>query len=170
MTIPFSHGLKSNIVASLIVAANRTEPSLLSDIIQRAVGYAEDVHYVQPNAKGCRRKAVGVASIYVETILTKDRILWNRLASVFCNGSGQTHCTNERGNCGCVHAEVRAVLWAMRDGRDIVLLQNYSPCSNCANLIVESQAVLGVYWKIDTEHDMRGIEILHRANIVCGKL
>jgi deoxycytidylate deaminase len=154
----------------MISVANAQDKSLLFNIIQRAVDYAEHVHFCQPNAKGCRRKAVGIAALSSDAIFHRNRIEWGKHASLFFNGSGQVHCTNERGNCGCVHAEVRAVLAATRRHEDILLLQNYSPCTNCANLIVESQVVLGVYWLIDTDHDMRGIDILHRGNVACGRL
>lgn len=76
-----------------------------------------------------------------------------------------TRCSNQVGGCGCIHSEVRAVcdmlrsLVHMRKERTIIGV-TYSPCTPCANLIMASYLTEEIYWLIDTEHDMRGIEIL----------
>lgn len=116
----------------------------------------------------CLRKGVGVSAFqYLEK--TGEFFL----VDSFHNGGG--HCTNEVGNCGCPHAEQRALVCLLsrfKHGRDlpIVLVQTYSPCTTCANLIALSGLVEAVVWKIDTEHDMRGICILGWNNILGVKL
>jgi deoxycytidylate deaminase len=88
--------------------------------------------------------------------------------------STSVQCTGVTGGCGCVHAEVRVILAALRCGyrsRRLILVSNYSPCTGCANLIVESGLVNRVFYDILTEHDVRGVEILRASGIrVVGDL
>lgn len=77
-------------------------------------------------------------------------------------------CTNEVGNCGCVHAEQKAVVQLLKcmviEDR-FMLCSTYSPCTNCANLITLVPQIKIVLYAIPTEHDLRGIQILQDAGI-----
>jgi deoxycytidylate deaminase len=109
----------------------------------------------------CLRKGVGAAIVKV----TKNNHLL--VVAVGFNGpSGlQNKCTNVQGNCGCSHAEPRAIMRYLRSGvKDRgILLCSYSPCTNCANIIVDSGCVKGVVYDTFTHHDPRGAEIIARA-------
>ena len=76
-----------------------------------------------------------------------------------------TRCTNDVGGCGCLHSEPQAICSLLRTGYHIqpspvILAVTYSPCTPCANIISASLAISEVYWLQDTEHDLRGINIL----------
>lgn len=82
-------------------------------------------------------------------------------------------CADDVGNCGCVHSEFKAICHVMRAGTNAmtrVMVVSYSPCTPCANLIVESKCIDEVYWLEDTAHDMRGIEILRFGRLKGGKI
>jgi deoxycytidylate deaminase len=49
--------------------------------------------------------------------------------------------------------------WADR----MVVLGTYSPCSFCANVLVDAGLVHVVVYDVLTEHDKRGVEILNRG-------
>jgi deoxycytidylate deaminase len=81
----------------------------------------------------------------------------------------QTRCTDEVGGCGCIHSEFYAITSLLRNGwaqslgqgnGALYLAVTYSPCTPCANLIVTSQIIRGCFWLEDTQHDLRGIDIL----------
>jgi deoxycytidylate deaminase len=113
----------------------------------------------------CLRKAVGVSIIRSGYNGTFDAVTRNH------NGpSAQGHqCTNIVGNCGCSHAEPRAILNAIKRGYGwpdkLILLCTYSPCTNCANVINDSKIITAVVYKILTEHDVRGAELLVKAGL-----
>lgn len=107
----------------------------------------------------CKRKSVACGLLYGE------KIDW------FFNGPigrDPTLCSNEVGNCGCIHAEFRAVTGAlMRQsyGSKFSLLINFSPCTSCANLIAVSCCIDRVYYITLTEHDKRGLKHLEKAGV-----
>jgi deoxycytidylate deaminase len=112
----------------------------------------------------CLRKAVGAGCFKVRTDGHVAKV------AIANNGpSAEEHvCTNEVGKCGCAHAEPRAILAALRAGikeRELVMLSSYSPCTNCANIIVDSGLVSLVVYDVLTEHDPRGLEILTRGGV-----
>jgi deoxycytidylate deaminase len=94
------------------------------------------------------------------------------------NGPSKGHqCSGEVGNCGCAHAEPRALMYTLNllnREDELWLLTQYSPCTNCANAIVDASELLtnlvGVAWVIDTEHDMRGANILAHSKLERVKL
>lgn len=108
----------------------------------------------------CKRKSVGccIAEVVDEQMLF--------IPTFSANGpSGQGHeCTNVVGNCGCSHAEPRAIMKYLKARRGIesprVLICTYSPCTNCANIIIDSGIIGAVVYDILTEHDKRGDEFL----------
>lgn len=112
----------------------------------------DSIPHDHPNR--CKRKVVTLA--YVEG---------KRTIAVLTN-LALGDCSNEVGNCGCMHAEQHLVASITRGGipakqeEDRVLFINYSPCTNCANLLAASEQVDTVVYKIPTEHDLRGIDRL----------
>lgn len=90
----------------------------------------------------------------------------NEMRAASINGSAW--CNGIKGNCGCLHAEVRAVLSALRDGApqgQCELWVTLSPCTACANLCVSSKLFKRVVYLRPLEHDLRGIDILRLAGI-----
>lgn len=88
-------------------------------------------------------------------------------------------CSNEVGNCGCMHAEIRVVVemllqyWGDETECSInafnwAMICTYSPCTQCANFIVEfAPWIKTVYFEILTDHDVRGRNRLQDAGIRC---
>jgi len=116
----------------------------------------------------CRRKAV-----------CTSLVLWKDTTVNFYNGplnDDPKRCSNQVGGCGCIHSEFRAMVWLLEqaplmDVPRATILVTYSPCTSCANLIVLCKDYVdGVYWLYDTEHDMRGIEILQAGGLTARKL
>lgn len=114
----------------------------------------------------CRRKAVGCAVVELCGI-TGVFVPWTHAH----NGpSRQGHeCTNVVGNCGCSHSEPRAMLdikalSATAKGKPkLVLLCEYAPCTNCANIVLDSGMICGLVYRRETQHDQRGLEYLRSA-------
>ena len=72
------------------------------------------------------------------------------------------HCRNIVGGCGCIHSEQKAILFLaiqgfLRKEQSHLLLCTYSPCTNCANLIIISGFKGIIVFKYLTEHDPDGI-------------
>jgi len=115
----------------------------------------------------CLRKAVGCAAITI----VEDVPL---IISMDHNGpsrEGQL-CTNEVGNCGCSHSEprvVRNILQKQADEIPLILVCTYSPCTNCANIIIDSGLFNGVVYDILTVHDTRGEKFLREAMPVISR-
>jgi len=115
----------------------------------------------------CKRKAVGCRLVSFEDEMMID-------SKVVYNGpSFNNVCSNEKGNCGCSHAEPRAIMQHLKGfartemvlNEKVWMVCTYSPCTNCANIIVDSGIVQGVFRDILTEHDVRGEKILLDAGI-----
>jgi deoxycytidylate deaminase len=85
-------------------------------------------------------------------------------------------CTNEIGNCGCAHAEPKVVIdlaitGAMMGGDPrFALMCTYSPCTNCANIILSLPSIVQVLYRTETRHDMRGLTILMNAGITVRQI
>lgn len=115
----------------------------------------------------CKRKAVGCSIIEANN---KEETL-ERVIITHNGPSGLNNkCSNVVGNCGCSHAEPRAILKYLKllgkkykDNVWSIMICTYSPCTNCANIIVDSNIITAVVYKILTEHDIRGAEILKRS-------
>lgn len=85
--------------------------------------------------------------------------------------SADIECTNEVGNCGCCHAEARAVVDALRLRiQHAHLLCSYSPCTYCANLIVKSGLFKSTMFLRLNDTDPRGVDILRASGITCEPL
>lgn len=91
------------------------------------------------------------------------------------NGSGNK-CSNEKGNCGCAHAEPKVLLAYLKKrlklhhSYTVQLYSIYSPCSFCADIIIGSDIVSEIYYAILTEHDRRGLRLLKEAGLKCFHL
>lgn len=112
----------------------------------------------------CKRKGVGVRILRLRGTQILPESIW-------VNGpSGYNDCSNEIGNCGCGHAEPRALMayaQAVCDNEykswPTIMLTAYAPCTNCANVILDSHMIHGViYYKL-TLHDQRGLANLMRS-------
>lgn len=127
----------------------------------------KEIHDITWNAQKqttCKRKGVGCSVIEYRD---------NKIERIISTFNGPAHhafvCTNEVGNCGCCHAEPKAIigtLKAMRlDCRKVirVMVCTYSPCTNCANIIIESRVIDAIVYDILTEHDKRGAEMLKKV-------
>lgn len=81
------------------------------------------------------------------------------------NGPNEGHeCRNIVGGCGCAHSEPRNTMWAILNGFwGMGMAINYSPCSFCANVMVDSKRYNLVVYDILTEHDKGGVDILRRT-------
>ena len=124
----------------------------------------EDMGLIADNARNrtkCKRKGVGCQLISIE----KDIIC--SLNYVFNGPSIEGfECTNEVGNCGCMHSEPKAIINALKDqfeSKEWIMLCTYSPCTNCANIIIRSGIVKGIVYDILTEHDKRGDKFLRQS-------
>lgn len=117
--------------------------------------------------RACKRKAV--ASVIFLGVEGGWRELCHAVNAPM--GNDPDRCIDDVGNCGCVHSEFKAVVLLLRSkliGFNTVMVVSYSPCTPCANLIVQSKVVDEVYWLEDTAHDLRGIEILRFGRLKCG--
>lgn len=139
--------------------------AMLSSILLRELRLVNS--YAQAHSK-CLRKPVGCSVVAVTKSFTGHEILWTRNALTH-NGPSRDGfpCTNEVGRCGCSHAEPRALLIVSRlkEVGKMVLCCSYSPCTNCANLILDYGKIQHVVYGIPTEHDMRGLEFLQSGGI-----
>ena len=110
----------------------------------------------------CLRKGVGCTLIQSE--LGFGSVKTEIIARAFNGPSRSGHeCTNVVGGCGCSHSEPRVIMKAMMKRRRGIMVCTYSPCTNCANIVIDSDIVDGIVWSILTEHDKRGAEFLRDA-------
>lgn len=112
----------------------------------------------------CKRKFVKCGAF----LYSKGKLIF---IDAHANGfdEAESSCTNEVGNCGCPHAEQKLILELPRildqDIGQLIMCCLYSPCTQCANLIVLSKLFHLVIFETLTEHDKRGEKILHRHGI-----
>lgn len=123
------------------------------------------LEFAERNQK-CLRKAVGCAAIFFS--VTKFEV-----AVLVHNGpSREGHeCTNEVGNCGCSHSEPRLVQQVLARQLDmpLILVCSYSPCTTCANIVIDSKLFSGVIYDVLTQHDKRGEKFLRDAMPVLSR-
>lgn len=142
--------------------SNELKRYILEEEFPRLVSFAKEI-------QTCKRKAVG-CSVFNVVMSPNHGQMWTKcvLTSNGPSGEGNT-CSGEVGNCGCSHAEPRACLLAMEEdvlrevNNNSLMICTYSPCTNCANIIVDSGIIDAVVYDILTEHDKRGVYILKRA-------
>jgi len=74
-------------------------------------------------------------------------------------------CSKEAGNCGCVHAEVNAVIkFDNNFAKSSLLYTTTLPCLACARMILNCTSIVGVIWSQDYR-DHSGPELLIQYNI-----
>ncbi len=116
----------------------------------------------------CKRKAVGCSCIEPYSDGGTGRLF------LAINGPTERHgkdwCNGIKGACGCPHAEPKLMLKLEHATnsfslRKSIIVCTYSPCTNCANVILSSEHVKisRLAFKHLTEHDQRGLEILKAA-------
>jgi deoxycytidylate deaminase len=124
----------------------------------------EDMNLITANAKvrtKCKRKGVGCQLISI-----REGDIICSLNYVFNGPSVEDfECSNVTGNCGCMHSEPKAIIVALKKNPLIewIMLCTYSPCTNCANIIIHSGIVKGIVYDILTEHDKRGDKFLRQS-------
>jgi len=128
----------------------------------------EDIFNYAERNQTCLRKAVGCAAVGIH-LNGKPFIV-----SMEHNGPSRKGfpCTNEIGNCGCSHSEPRVVKETLKsycEDEKLILICTYSPCTNCANIVIDSGLFCGVIYDILTEHDKRGDKFLREAMFVMSK-
>ena len=67
--------------------------------------------------------------------------------------------------CGCVHADVNALVKTRSNKRGLVMILTHSPCEACAGLIINGGLVARVDY-LREYRDLRGVKLLDRAGIV----
>ena len=109
----------------------------------------------------CERKKVGcvITSTDFRTVMA---VGYNGNASGLSNGCDRP---NEKGNCGCIHAEQNASINCdfPRDISKIVFV-TYSPCPHCAKFFINLGNVKKVYYN-QTYRDLTGLKFLKQSGI-----
>ena len=123
----------------------------------------------------CRRKLVVAAALTYE-----DEAIMNWSSAHNGPSRPNNQCTNEKGNCGCSHAEPRAISRLLRHHPRLLtrrggffMVTSFSPCTTCANIIIDSFPLgvcRAVIFRDLTLHDTRGSQFLNDAGIRCGNL
>jgi len=72
---------------------------------------------------------------------------------------------NTAGACGCVHAEVNALMKARFDSTALTIFVTVSPCINCARLILNSN-IRAVYYRAEYRNNA-GAQLLISAGVSC---
>lgn len=80
------------------------------------------------------------------------------------SGEDHIHCTGESGACGCVHAEMNALVKLRTNETRLIMLSTQSQCKLCARMIINCGLIKTVNF-IKPYRDTRGIKILSDANI-----
>ncbi len=136
-------------------------------MIQELNNLFEEILSFAERNQVCKRKAVGCVAVVIGA---------NELLHIAMKHNGPSRegypCTNEIGNCGCSHSESRVVQsaieeWGMED--KLILVCTYSPCTNCANIVIDSGLFCGVVYDILTMHDKRGEKFLREAMNVMSR-
>lgn len=75
----------------------------------------------------------------------------------------------EPGNCGCLHAEVNALVKCQADDREKFMFLTLRPCITCAKLIINS-GFWAVYYGEDYRLEDGAVELLERRGVLCEKI
>lgn len=111
----------------------------------------------------CQRNRVGCVITDVEG-MTVLAIGYNGNARGLPNKCDST----EPGECGCIHAEVNALIKAPFHQGNLMLYSTASPCVDCAKLILNSR-IRAVYYR--TEYRLlEGVHLLNDHKIHCMPL
>ena len=120
----------------------------------------------------CKRTHVGVAMCTG----SKDDLTLRYLTH---NGPVERNeCSNEEGQCGCFHAEIRAIMKVI-EKHDIhehwgiykwIIICTMTPCTTCANFILQYGEFLNEWYFGEQYRNPRGMNILRDAGIICEKI
>ncbi len=109
----------------------------------------------------CQRAAVGCTIGYFD-----EHGLWQSIIAGTNGPTTNVKCTNEVGNCGCIHAESVTISNYFNYRKSytvltpwLVMLCTYAPCLNCANLIIASKVVNCFIYDIPYR-DTKGVALL----------
>ena len=125
----------------------------------------------------CKRKAVGCAILEVHDM---------HIVKFFAT-NGPSHpkneCTNEKGNCGCAHAEPRAIMKYLEGtpkhclSANNIIVTTYSPCTPCVNMIIDSglfglavYEILAPHWARATVMLKNVMPVLELNDVTAGRL
>ncbi len=133
----------------------------------------EDAEFAEKTTL-CKRKGVHTEVIDI-TEINKDRF---KSVGSWDNGplfDEPERCSGEKGNCGCVHAEFKAVVSLLRSQKQepsnkLIFLSSFAPCVPCANLIVLSKLAGAVLWLKEAPHHIGAWEILRASNIIAQNI
>lgn len=139
-------------------------------IAQALIAEMEYIHVYAKKAQTCKRKSVGVSIL--DLVRDRDgRIIMDRLTKQH-NGPAikDAECSGEVGNCGCAHAEPRAIFDMLKRGwlqspesGKMIMVSEYSPCTSCANIILYSGVIQVLVYEHTTQHDLRGLNLLQKG-------
>ena len=74
-------------------------------------------------------------------------------------------CTGEQGRCGCVHAELNAVVKFNNDfAKPSLLYTTKSPCEACARVILNCSNIVGVIWS-EEYRSLDGVNLLKECKL-----
>ncbi len=108
----------------------------------------------------CTRLKVGAV------IVSND---YSRVYGIGYNGNAQglpnTCDRDEKGNCGCLHAEDNALL-KTNGGAEVpkIVFVTHQPCSYCAKRMVNKGGILKVFY-FEAYRNQDGLEVLKQSNI-----
>lgn len=74
-------------------------------------------------------------------------------------------CKDIAGKCGCVHAEMNAIIKLRSDLTDLTMLCTTSPCLMCASVIINDQRIERVIY-INKYRDVEPLTLLEEAGVV----
>lgn len=107
----------------------------------------------------CKRRAVGVV------IVPPD---FTEVLAIGYNGQPRglpnSGCTEEIGNCTCVHGELNALLKLRSTRQQLVILTTCCPCARCAAAIVNVPSISTVVYG-DEYRDQEGLHVLSNGGL-----
>lgn len=101
------------------------------------------------------------------TVITS--IDMRRIFSIGYNGTphGMSHdCTSKEGTCGCLHAEINALL-KKNTAEEGIMFSTHSPCITCARYILQSN-VSKLYY-VNEYRDIEPILLLKNQGVLVNK-
>jgi deoxycytidylate deaminase len=77
-------------------------------------------------------------------------------------------CTNEKGNCGCGHAEPRVIIEALKGCKycyKYTMISSFSPCLPCTDAILKFGRINTVIYDVFAPHHPQACNVLRAAGI-----
>lgn len=109
----------------------------------------------------CLRKAVGCS------LMSAYKGSFTTLHVAFNGPSRKEYkCSNIVGACGCSHAEPRAIMECLKHySSGLIMACSFSPCVNCANIIIDSGLIIGLVYNQYAPHHPEGLKMLVESSI-----